>query len=89
MPGVRRDCDGADSRCGASGSPPPPGGNPFGGVGGQPSFPADSGNPYQSPSPFATIGASAGPITPGMLDISDVSAVRGRSSRENGACAWS
>ena len=69
---MRRDCDGAYSRCGASGSPPPPGGNPFGGVGGQPSFPADSGNPYQSPSPFATIGASAGPITPGMLDISDV-----------------
>ena len=50
----------------------PGGAGPFGGVVRQPSFSADSGNPYQSPSPFAMIGAAQGPIAPGTLDFSDI-----------------
>jgi len=53
--------------------PPPPGANPFGGIGRQPSSPADSGNPYQSPSPFGPMGgASQGAIAPGKLDFADI-----------------
>ena len=60
---------------GAGGALPPlSNDNPFGAVGSQPPFPADSGNPYQSPNPFATIGAipSHGAIVPGTLDLGDV-----------------
>ena len=37
-------------------TPSPRGDNPFGAAGPLPSYQADSGNPYQSPSPFASTG---------------------------------
>jgi hypothetical protein len=63
---------------GAGGFPPPPsgptGGTPFG-AGAQPQYQPDSGNPYQSPSPYAslpTMPAGAGEIRPTIIDLGDV-----------------
>lgn len=57
---------------GGSAPPPPPplGGNPFGPAGPQPSFPADTGNPYQSPREIAP--TARGAISPGTLDLGDI-----------------
>jgi hypothetical protein len=58
-------------------SPPPsgPGGeNPFG-AGEQPQYQPDSGNPYQSPSPYSAMPAApmgAGEIRPTLIDAGDV-----------------
>ncbi len=57
---------------GAAATGSQPGASPFDGIGRQPSFSADSANPYQSPNPFAVIGAAQGPFAPGMLDFSDI-----------------
>jgi hypothetical protein len=59
-------------------APPPPappgGGTPFSGAGAQPAGTAGSANPYQSPAPFAPVGASqvSGAITPTTLDFGDI-----------------
>ncbi len=72
------DTAGKEARCPACGAvvsipaaapgslPPPPGASPFGGVGVQHSFPADSANPYQSPRSFSVVGAS------GKLDFGNI-----------------
>jgi len=64
----------APANAGGSAPPPPSGGSPFGSAGPQPSFSADSGNPYQSPSPFASTGPIGfqGPISQGTLDLGDI-----------------
>jgi phage FluMu protein Com len=58
-----------------AGAPPPTpiGDNPFGPAGPQSPFGADSGNPYQSPSPFSPIGTAqpSGPIRATKLDLGD------------------
>jgi hypothetical protein len=53
---------------GSGGSLPRPGDGQFGAAGWRPSFPADSGNPYQSPGPLAPENA----IPRGKLDFGDV-----------------
>ncbi|MCC6127077.1 MAG: DUF975 family protein [Pirellulales bacterium] len=59
-------------------TPPPPGGpaggSPFG-AGEQPQYQPDTGNPYQSPSPYAplpTMPVEAGEIRPTIIDLGDV-----------------
>ncbi len=63
---------------GAGGFPPPTGGptggSPFG-AGEQPQYQPDSGNPYQSPSPYApmpTMPGGAAEIRPTIIDLGDV-----------------
>jgi uncharacterized membrane protein/phage FluMu protein Com len=63
----------------AGGSAPPPPNSPSGdspfGAGAAPQYQPDTGNPYQSPSPFAplpSMAAGAGEIRPTIIDLSDV-----------------
>ena len=64
---------------GAGGFPPPPPSGPAGGspfdTGPQPQYQPDTGNPYQSPSPYAplpTMPAPVGEIRPTIIDMGDV-----------------
>jgi phage FluMu protein Com len=57
---------------GGDSSVPPVGDNPFGGAGSRAPFPADTGNPYQSPRDYTTAAGGTTSISRGTLDLGDI-----------------